>query len=200
MLGRHCRIPATDYAPHHGCIERFDTQFRYPLRIGRRTTSHGNEPHPAVRTLHRVPEHPEILDLCLVRHDHQSNLGIPIVCHTVDQREQALILALLEIDHSISPGRFATEFQSEPRLADTRRTFDMQMMDAAGGEIEIGPSFRQVGLHFRRSLKGHPVLFAVRPPVQRQQPRRSFRPTGGNGRMLIAPPLDILAAVDDDSL
>ena len=97
-------------------------------------------------------------------------------------------------------GAFATELERESRLADTRRTLDVQVADVPPGESEIDSSLPQVRLHVRGCLIRHPVFITVRPLVQRQQPRRSSRPTGSNGGMLIAPPLHILAAVDDNSL
>ena len=200
VLGRHCRVPAVDHPPHHFRVKRFDAQFRNSLRIGRRTTAHGNDPQPAAGTLHRVPEREKMLKLCLVCHDHQSNFGISLMSNAVDQLGQASIVALLEVDHGVPPRRLAAQFQREPRLADTRRTLNVEVVDAARCEVEINPSLRQVRLHRRGCLVAHPVFIAVLPLIQRQRARRSPRPSCRNGRMLIAPPLKILAAIDHDPL
>ena len=141
-----------------------------------------------------------MLKLCLVRHDHQSNLRISLLCHAVDQFGQAMILALWEVDHRVSPRRCATELEREPRLAHTRRPLDMQVIHTACVESEIDSSFRQVRLYFRGRLIGHPVFIAACPFVQRQQPQRSSRLAGGNGRMLITPLRDLFAAVNGHSL
>ena len=138
--------------------------------------------------------------LHLIRNDHQSNFGRLILGHTINQFEQSRIVTLLEVDHGILPECITTELERESRLTNTGRPLDVQVMDVPRGEIKTQSPFLQVRLQLLGRLVRHLVFITFGPLIQPQQARRPRRPTGGNGRMLIAPLGEVLAAVDRYSL